>query len=233
MSAAESIRSCHAVVFDCAGTLLQLDPPREVIFRDAAAELKLNLKLADIGRAYEIVDFAFPMKSSALKSAEEKFEFYKTFNNSLCLVLGIHQSMERLNPVLMQRFAVRRNWVPYDDAAHTLRAIGRRLPVHALANWDQGLDDVLRQAGLRDLLSDAAASEFLGAEKPARACFDAFIARNVLDRSRTIYVGNDYAADVVGARAAGLIPVLVDRADRQPAADCLRVRALRDLVPTW
>jgi putative hydrolase of the HAD superfamily len=45
-----------------------------------------------------------------------------------------------------------------------------------------------------------------------------------------VYVGNEYIADVAGARDAGLTPVLIDRDDRLPAADCLRIRALRELV---
>ena len=61
------IRSCQAVVFDCADTLLRLDPPREVIFRDAAAEAGLELQLDDVARAYELVDFAVKIKSSELE----------------------------------------------------------------------------------------------------------------------------------------------------------------------
>jgi FMN phosphatase YigB (HAD superfamily) len=226
-----AIRLCQAVVFDCAGTLLRLDPPRELIFQDAAAELGLNLPLSDIAHAYEIVDFALKVKSSEHTSALARSEFYLAFNGSLCLALGIERSFETLHPLLSRRFAARRRWIAFEDAAETLRAISERVPVHVLANWDKGLEDVLRLAGLRDLLCDAAASETLGVEKPARACFDAFLARNALDPARTVYVGNEYLADVVGARDAGLTPVLIDRDDRLPAADCLRVRALRDLVP--
>ena len=89
---------------------------------------------------------------------------------------------------------------------------------------------MLAQAGLRDLLSDVAASATLGAEKPARACFDAFLERNALLPGRVVYVGNEYLADVVGARKAGLIPILLDRHDHVPTADCLLVRTLRDLI---
>ena len=219
------------MVFDCAGTLLRLDPPQEVIFADAAAELGVNLALEDVAQAYELVNFALKMKSSELTSVKAKSEFYRLFNAGLCAALGIQRSFEHLHPHLTKCFAARRQWVAFEDAAETLHAIGKRVPVHALANWDKGLDDVLTKAGLRDLLKDAVASEILGAEKPARACFDAFLARNALHPARVVYVGNEYVADVVGAREAGLIPVLVDRDDRLPAADCLRVRSLRDLVP--
>jgi putative hydrolase of the HAD superfamily len=83
---------------------------------------------------------------------------------------------------------------------------------------------------LRELVRDVAASAALGAEKPDPACFDAFSTRNALDPTRTLYVGNEYLADVVGAREAGLTPVLIDRKNRLPAADCWRIRELADLI---
>jgi FMN phosphatase YigB (HAD superfamily) len=80
---------------------------------------------------------------------------------------------------------------------------------------------------------DVAASAALGAEKPDRACFDAFLARNALDPARTLYIGDEYIADVVGSRGVGMAPVLIDRKNRLPAADCLRIRALTDLIPLF
>jgi putative hydrolase of the HAD superfamily len=230
LNAMDPIGSCEAVVFDCAGTLLRLDPPQEVIFRDAAAELGMDLRLASIANAYDLVNFGVKLNSSEMNTVVTKFEFYRVFNAGLCSALGIQRSFERLHPLLTKRFAERRHWIAFDDVIETLQAIGKRVPMHALANWDKGLDGVLRGAGLRDFLGDVAASENLGTEKPARACFDAFLVRNGLNPVRVVYVGDEYVADVVGAREAGLTPVLVDRDDRLPAADCLRVRSLRDLV---
>jgi putative hydrolase of the HAD superfamily len=231
LNATSLIESCETVAFDCAGTLLRLDPPQEVIFREAAAELGVNLRLESVASAYVLVNFSLKMKSSELSSTAAKIEFYRVFNAQLCAALGIQRSFERLHPLLMRRFTERRQWTAFDDVIETLQAIGQHVPVHVLANWNTGLDDVLRRAGLRDLFGDVAASESLGIEKPARECFEAFIARNGLNPARVVYVGNEYVADVVGAREAGLTPVLVDRDDRLPAADCPRVRSLRDLIP--
>ena len=177
--------------------------------------------------------FAVKIKSSELRSVTVKSEFYHAYNSALCAALGVLQFMGALNFVLIQRFSERRHWVAFEDAAETLRAIGERVPVHVLANWDNGLEDVIRQAGLRELVHDVAASAALGAEKPDRACFDAFVTRNALEPTRTLYVGNEYIADVVGAREAGLTSVLIDRKNRLPAADCWRIRALADLIPLF
>lgn len=226
-----AVAACHAVVFDCAGTLLRLDPSPEQIFQDAAGELGLDITLADIARAYELVHFGLQIKSSRLTDRAKRDAFYAEFNKALCVALGVQRSFDRLHPVLLSRFATRRRWVAFSDAAATLSAVGARVAVHALANWDRQLDSVLVHTGLRHLIGDAAASEQLGAEKPARACFDAFLERNALDAAQVVYVGNEYLADVVGAREAGLTPILVDRDNRLPSADCLRVQSLLDLAP--
>src|ERR1700685_1006788 len=93
------IRTCQAAVFDCADTLLRLDPPREVIFRDAAAEAGLELHLDAVARAYELGDFAVKIKSSALGSVTVKSEFYLAYNTALCAALGILQLIGALNSV--------------------------------------------------------------------------------------------------------------------------------------
>lgn len=220
-----------AIVFDCGDTLLRLDPPREVIFRDAAAELGIVLEPALIGRAYRLVDFAYKLHSSRVSTEEGRSDFYREFNGALCSALGIERSADALHPRLLAAFRARRRWQPFPDAVATLRTFSERVPLFVLANWDARLPTLLAETGLEPYLSGAFASEILGAEKPARACFDAFVTRSGVDPATTIYVGNEYEADVVGARRAGLTPVLVDRDAVFPAADCLRVGSLAELVP--
>jgi FMN phosphatase YigB (HAD superfamily) len=45
-----------------------------------------------------------------------------------------------------------------------------------------------------------------------------------------VHVGDFYSVDVVGARAAGIRPVLLDEGDLYPDADCPRVRSLAQLA---
>jgi len=44
-----------------------------------------------------------------------------------------------------------------------------------------------------------------------------------------MHVGDLYSVDVVGARAAGLQPVLLDTAGLYEGVDCERIRSLGDL----
>jgi putative hydrolase of the HAD superfamily len=69
-----------------------------------------------------------------------------------------------------------------------------------------------------------------GVEKPDPRIFEIALERSGARRETTIHVGDMYQVDVVGARAAGLRPVLLDAAGLYPDADCPRVQSLPDLV---
>ena len=71
-----------------------------------------------------------------------------------------------------------------------------------------------------------------GVEKPDPRFFKVALERVGGRADTTVHVGDLFHVDVVGARAAGIEPVLLDVADLYPQADCTRVRSLLELV-TW
>jgi putative hydrolase of the HAD superfamily len=66
-------------------------------------------------------------------------------------------------------------------------------------------------------------------EKPDRRLFELALARAGASPAEAIHVGDMYYVDVVGARSAGISPVLVDEADLKEHADCRRVRSIAEL----
>jgi putative hydrolase of the HAD superfamily len=87
--------------------------------------------------------------------------------------------------------------------------------------------DRLGLAGHLDLVIDSCEE---GVEKPDPRLFEIALARAGARAETTIHVGDLYHVDVVGARAAGIRPVLLDETDRRAAADCARVRSLGELA---
>ncbi len=69
-----------------------------------------------------------------------------------------------------------------------------------------------------------------GVEKPDAEIFRRALARLGVEAARAVYVGDIYSIDVVGARAGGLVPCLVDPTDGYPDADCARIVRLRELL---
>jgi len=65
--------------------------------------------------------------------------------------------------------------------------------------------------------------------KPERGIFDEGLRRAGTSASETMYVGDNYFADVVGSRRAGLWPVLYDPDIIFPDADCTTMRSFDEL----
>jgi putative hydrolase of the HAD superfamily len=113
-------------------------------------------------------------------------------------------------------------FVPFPDAPGALRRLrAEGLGLVVASNWDCSLGEVLREARLRELVDGVVTSAEAGAAKPDRRLFDAALERVRCPTERALYVGDSPAADVGGARAAGLHAVLLrrhgERPDRVPA----------------
>ena len=89
------------------------------------------------------------------------------------------------------------------------------------------LFDRLGLAPFFDAILDSAVE---GVEKPDPRLFLLALDRLGMGPEAAVHVGDLYDVDVVGARAAGVRPVLLDEAGLYEAADCPRVRSLVELA---
>ena len=114
------------------------------------------------------------------------------------------------------------------EALDTLRDQGYRLGV--VSNADGRMPALLAQVGLADRFEFVIDSHVVGVTKPDPRIFTMAVERLGLPAAACMYVGDLYAVDVVGARRAGLRPVLLDPFDDfdLPVSRVARVGALPD-----
>jgi HAD superfamily hydrolase (TIGR01509 family) len=113
-------------------------------------------------------------------------------------------------------------------ALAALRAAGLRLAVVSNANGT--LRQAFERLGLTQAVDTIFDSYDEGVEKPDPRFFRLALERTGSDAKTTVHVGDLYHVDVVGARSAGITPVLLDVADLYQGCDCMRVRSLMELV---
>ena len=121
----------------------------------------------------------------------------------------------------------------FEDTKPTLaalRARGFRLAVVSNANGT--LHRAFARLGLTDAVDAVFDSCDEGIEKPDPRFFQLALDRVGANAATTVHVGDLFHVDVVGARAAGIEPVLLDIANLYPDADCTRVRSLSELMRT-
>jgi len=115
-----------------------------------------------------------------------------------------------------------------------LRARGIRLAV--VSNWDATLPEVLGALGLLPLFELVLASAPEGRSKPDPELFRRALARVGVESHEAIHVGDSEEHDVLGARAAGIEPVLLRRHGPTRRASMFGVRTistLRELAEGW
>jgi putative hydrolase of the HAD superfamily len=112
-------------------------------------------------------------------------------------------------------------------ALASLRAHGFQLVVVSNANGT--LHRLFDRLGATDCFDVVLDSYDEGIEKPDPRFFQIALDRAGARADTTIHVGDLYHVDVVGARAAGIVPVLFDAGDVYAGCDCPRVRSLREL----
>jgi putative hydrolase of the HAD superfamily len=115
------------------------------------------------------------------------------------------------------------------DALERLR---RQYSIAVISNADGRIDAVLRRCGICDCFASITDSGNIGHEKPHPAIFAAALREMKADPAESLYVGDVYSVDYVGARNAGMQAVLFDVAGAYREREFPRVESLNELE-TW
>ena len=98
-----------------------------------------------------------------------------------------------------------------------------------ISNRDKPFQDLLQDHGIGEFFDFALAAGEVNVFKPEPGIFEHALRRVNLLAKEVIYVGDNYYADVVGARRAGLTPVLYDPIGIFPEPDCATIKSFDEL----
>jgi putative hydrolase of the HAD superfamily len=110
-----------------------------------------------------------------------------------------------------------------------LERIRRDYAIAVISNADGRIDAVLRRCGIADCFASITDSGIIGHEKPHPAIFEAALGEMKAAASESLYVGDVYSVDYVGARNAGMQAVLFDVAGAYRESEFPRVQSLAEL----
>jgi FMN phosphatase YigB (HAD superfamily) len=226
-----------AVFFDLGETLCYLHPPTSEILGEFLAERGVAVRPEQTRLAYLTAmtyfsDWAIRVDESE-RTPEEREAMVSGFYHVLMVSLGLGEQLS-LIPELRLMVNERRNGmvnVLFPDVLPALEALrGRGLRLGIISNWDHSLIDTVHTLGLTPYMETVVGSANVGIEKPNPGIFQHALKRLAVAPDEACHVGDIYYMDVLGAKAAGLTPVLIDRHRLQTGVDCLRADSLSELL---
>jgi putative hydrolase of the HAD superfamily len=140
---------------------------------------------------------------------------------------------ERIAPEIYRRMSTEYDpqpWIPPEvfDVLEKLRESG--FIVGIVSNRNQPLADELKKFGLEGYIDFTLTAGEANSWKPDPGIFLEAVLRLQVPPEEVVYVGDNYYADVVGARNAGLRPILLDPDELFPEAGCEVIHKLHDLL---
>jgi putative hydrolase of the HAD superfamily len=154
--------------------------------------------------------------------------FWWTFYTYLLQDLGALD--DGLRNTLVENTQKSANWDQIlPGTCEALQRIGRDHAIAVVSNADGKIEDVLQRRGIADCFRCITDSGIVGYEKPHPEIFQAALREMQAQPAESLYVGDVYSIDFVGARNAGMEAVLFDVAGAYRDRDWPRVDSLEGL----
>jgi FMN phosphatase YigB (HAD superfamily) len=157
--------------------------------------------------------------------------FWWMFYTDLLAELGLTD--DALRDQLVSSIRNSANWdqIP-SGTREQLQQIGTRYRVGVISNADGKIEDVLRRCNIADCFLNITDSGLVGYEKPHPEIFRQALKSMNATPEESLYVGDMYWVDYLGATGAGLQAVLMDVPGAYRDKGVPRVESLEELQTT-
>ncbi len=228
--------SIQAVLFDLDGTLRHNHPDSFDTLVEFLASLGHVPTPEQLRAGQRWTHYYWSISPELLEDLQafggETREFWARHTERQLTEMGLRGDLGALGAQIAQLFDERYNpghHVPDDviPALRRLREMG--YAVGLVSNRREPLEDLVQELGLADFFVFTLSAGQAGSWKPDPGIFRRAVELAGCTPEATVYVGDNYYADVEGARAAGLQPILIDPHGVFPTPGCPVIRSLAEL----
>jgi HAD superfamily hydrolase (TIGR01509 family) len=227
--------SPHVFLFDLDGTLLldQHSPIEQFISYCARLGHSLNGDTPARLERWQLEYWSHHDEVEAQISVEGREQFWINYNIHQLKFLNIDGPLDEYAIKIDGWFRTEYVYKPFiaPDVRPTLTHLrDSGATVGLVSNRSTPLEAVTQEHGLADLFHFTLSAGEAKAYKPKPDIFHKALQMAGASPESAVYVGDNYYADIVGSRKAGLTPILIDRRDIFPEADCRKIKAIAELI---
>jgi putative hydrolase of the HAD superfamily len=224
-----------AVFFDLYQTLVRYQPSQEELEAQALKSLGINIT-ADALRhpiltANEFIYQQISTRPLSRRSREETMALYAEYQRIVLKEAGLDADEKIVLRLLGMMQQVKMDLVLFDDVMPALTDLKKRsLKLGLISNIEQNMTATLDRLGLAAQLDIVVTSQDAGFTKPQPEIFRYALGKAGVAPDVSVYVGDQYQVDIIGARGAGMQGILLDR-DKyyKEKLDCPKIKNLKDL----
>jgi HAD superfamily hydrolase (TIGR01549 family) len=231
------LKHISTIVFDLDDTLRYNEPHAHAFFCDFVESLGYALGPAE-RRQGQHWEHRYWASSADLQSdlethTEGSESFWLNYSRRHLLALGVSAADAEQYAISAQTH-MRDNYKPTSlplpgaaDAITALRRSGYRLGI--ITNRSRAIYAEMHHLGLDHHFDFYLTGGQLNAYKPSKEIFENMLAFTGTTAGEVLYVGDNYYADVQGARNAGLQSILLNWHDLYEDVDCPTIQSLTEL----
>jgi putative hydrolase of the HAD superfamily len=225
-----------AVFFDFYNTLATHHPPREEAWVNACREFGIKVEARALFNSLPAADMHWRNEDSRSpidkRPLEGKIDFYAEYATMILQGAGIEISRDTALQLLAKIRQHKWEFKAYDDTLPVLKDLkNRSLIIGLVSNVVQDMEPTYTELGIQPYLDFKVTSSEVGCDKPRPEIFMAALDKANVKPEESIFVGDQYHLDIVGARGVGIKAVLIDRNDYSPdITDCPRIRSLTEIT---
>ena len=204
------------VFFDFFATLIFWTQPLRITIRKIADRYQLHLDWSAYDEAQAILTEAY---ETSKPTNNIRDTIFRQLDASCTFLrkLGVREHVDQIAwEVLQYEHALfsRNNATLYKDVLPTLNQFQQTdLKMGIISNWDTPLHAMVEELGLAPYFDVVVAShdQRVRSAKPDAAIFEHALNAVGVSAEEAIHVGDSFEADIMGAQAAGIRAILLDR----------------------
>ncbi|UCE97148.1 MAG: HAD family hydrolase [Dehalococcoidia bacterium] len=204
------------VFFDLYQTLIDYYPPRETELARIINDYGIKVTAETIHRPMVIAD-EFIYKEHALlplakRSESDQKHLYSQYQTLILKEAGIDPTPDLIANNIAKMRQVNFHPILFDDVLPTLKQLKNDgIILGLISNIDRDISSLFNKLGLTSLLLIVVTSLDCGYHKPQPEIFHEAARQAGVSVNESVYIGDQYQIDVLGAKEAGMQGVLIDR----------------------
>jgi putative hydrolase of the HAD superfamily len=229
-------RNIEAVFFDVGNTLFKPYPSMEAICRHVLEQYGYSVTdeeiRAGMREADRFYDERYWSDDSFWSNEEDASAMWSELYERALSAMGVDGDRHFIGRAIYDYFGHGDRWRTYPDVVPVFDILKQRgYRMGLISNWDSRLAKLCFDMGLDRYLDSVLSSASVGYIKPDPDMFGAACRRLNVAPDRAVHVGDQYFADIIGARVAGLHPVMIDRWEGGHWPDVPLIKDLYGLLP--